>query len=279
MVVSHANFLHSTMSDLGGAWKATETLPVSDLSLPGAPAESQLLLKKESRVRILLSPADSADQRICIKLYRVPNRLRWRTAYSVARARRELDNLQAAYDAKVPVIRALDWAEERHLGLMQFNAIATEYVAGKNMADMLREPDTDATQRIELIKNSGKLLAKLHQVGMVWMTALPRNIIVDEAKKSELLALDMPYGSQFGDSIKEKAPAIYDLHMMLKYGLSQERFDTPDATAFLEAYCNSDVTKMRLLTERLKNRSKTGDFINRIALRSLAIAKSSLQKR
>ena len=264
--------------NLGETWDVTEHLPVAHQPLSDLDETSSLLIKKESRVRILLTASDESGQRICFKIYRFPGRLRWRTLFSAARVKREFENMVTARGMGVPVVEPVSWFEERYLGLQKYNAIATVYMPLKDMAQVLLELPEGDPRRFELIEAAGKLLARMHQSGVVWVTALPRNILVGDGRDPQLLAFDMPYGCEFDHSIEGSRSAAYDLDLFLRSGLNQSNFESEEAEIFLSAYCGDDHSGCRVLLRRLQNKTRLGHFMDRVFIRSLANIKASFRQ-
>ncbi len=259
--------------DLERTWASTENLSVNENLLQLSAKDSLDLIKKESRTRILLTKSDASGRRLCLKLYRVPPHLCWRTTFLSSRAMREFDNLQAAKNSGLPVVPPIGWAEYRKKGMLHFSAVGTLYIPALSMQDAIAAIPVEDPRRIEIIRSSGKLLAQLHQAGLSWMTALPRNIMVVDKSDGELLALDIPYGHWVGRSIIGKREAVYDTHMMLENGLHKEKFSTLETQIFLDAYCNGDRSAQYKLQERLNSSSARSRWIYRISARSKATLK------
>ncbi len=254
--------------DLERTWASTENLSVSENLLQLSAKDSLQLIKKESRTRILLTKSDASGRRLCLKLYRVPPHLCWRTTFLSSRAMREFDNLQAAKNSGLPVVPPIGWAEYRKKGMLHFSAVGTLYIPALSMQDAIAAIPVEDPRRIVIIQSSGKLLARFHQAGLSWMTALSRNIMVVDESSGELLAIDIPYGHWAGRSIIGKRAAVYDAHMMLGNGLYNDNFSTLEAHKFLDAYCNGDQSAQYKLQERLNSSSKQSRWIYRILTRS-----------
>jgi tRNA A-37 threonylcarbamoyl transferase component Bud32 len=260
--------------DLENTWKTTERQPVVDDFLELGTEDTPLLIKRETCARILLSAPDESGCRLCFKLYRVPKYRRWRTCFLATRAKREFRNMQAASNAGVPVPQPIGWAEKRHMGLLHYNALVSLFVPKKDMAVVLAELEERDPQRINLIHGAGKLLAQMHQGGLAWVTALPRNILVGDEPCGQLLAIDMPYARIFSDSIKGKSPAIHDLYTMITRGLKQKDFNSPEALALLNAYCDHDPASRNSIEQLLNNRSTIRNLLERVVMRTTAVLRT-----
>jgi tRNA A-37 threonylcarbamoyl transferase component Bud32 len=193
--------------------------------------------------------------------------------FLASRAKREFDNLQAARKFGLPVVPPIGWAEIRKKGMLHFSAVGTLYVPALCMRDTIAVFQVEDPRRIEIIRSSGQLLARLHEAGLSWMTALSRNIMVVDRSGGELLAIDVPYGHWAGRSIISRHEAIYDVNMMLTDGLCHNKFSPLEAHKFLDAYCNGDRSTQYKLQERLNSSSERSRWIYRIFTKSAAILK------
>ncbi|MCP4000070.1 MAG: hypothetical protein GY727_04080 [Gammaproteobacteria bacterium] len=264
--------MDTSLSDsLKKLWVTSDSQEICKNYLESDTNNSQQLIKKESRVRIFLSPADNSGNRSCQKLYRVPEHLQWRTWHLTSRAEREFKILHTAYKAGAPVIPPLKWAEMRRRGILHYNSLTTLFIEQRDMSNVLAELEADSPEYLSLLRGTGELLAHLHRAGILWMTALPRNILAAEKADEQHLAFDMPYGQVFTKSIHSRTPALYDIYMLIKYGLNQANFSTAQANKVLLAYCADSTTDPALLIKRLNKRTKARQFLYRLLYRSIAI--------
>lgn len=265
--------MQTLSTDLQATWQVTDSMTVA--TNPSSQSEQTSgvqLIKKESRTRIIVLPPNTAGQQLSLKLYKLPERLRWRSWLgAAARAKREYNNLKIAQNAGLPVVRPVGWAEIRHKGLLSYSAIGTLYIPAQSLDKAFRILAPEDPLRNELIRKAGQLLAAIHKKGLSWMTALPRNIMLGADSADTLLAFDIPYGYWHSRSIFGKQAAIYDVHMMLRASFDSN--NDADARAFLGAYCGGDAVTLAKLEQQLEKSTETGRFIYRMYERSIATLK------
>jgi len=264
--------MQTLSTDLQATWQATDSMAVAaNRSSQSAPEANARLIKKESRTRIIVLPPNSAGQQLCLKLYKLPERLRWRSWLGPARAKREYNNLKIAQNAGLSVVPPVGWAEIKRKGLLSYNALGTLYIPAQSLDKEFAILVPEDPRRNKLIRKAGHLLAEIHKKGLSWMTALPRNIMLDADTDNTLLAFDIPYGYWHSRSIFGKPAAIYDVHMMLWSGFNVK--NEMDAHAFLSAYCGGDVVSLAKLEQQLEKSTETARFIYRMYTRSAATLK------
>ena len=229
---------------LAAAWKESETCEVVSLSTAihsSAPAKKDWqLIKSESRARLLLLETHPSQRRIICKIYRVPPQLSWRTVGMVSRANREFTALMKAHRAGLPVVCPFGWSEERRFGCVTYSAIQMELVTGRNLEEVLRDRNTDAGERINQARETGKLLSTLHSGGLFWATAVPRNILVRDTSGERLQVIDTPYAQLQGRDITGSKMALADLCSIVRSRHFDWGFDRQEQLEMLLAYCGND---------------------------------------
>jgi tRNA A-37 threonylcarbamoyl transferase component Bud32 len=268
--------LQKLTEDLNETWAATELMPVARTPLLDFESPEMFLIKKETDARILLTEADQAGRRLCLKIYQFPGKLRWRYLFSAPRVKREFENMVTCRNLGIPVPEPVSWCELRSLGLQKYNAIATVYEPLRDLGQVLSDIPEGESRRVELIEAAGKLLAQMHRSGVVWATPFPRNILVNEDRGTQLLAFDMPYACKFKRALVGGRPAAYDLELLIRFGLNQSNFESQEALQLLKAYSDDD-SACRTLVQTLRSRTSLGRFMDRIFVRSLANAKAGLR--
>ncbi len=259
-------------SSLRGAWQATEGCVVSPISeavaAPARADNSWQLIKSETRVRLILLDPEPPHPRVVLKIYRIPGHLAWRTFGMVSRANREFTALMEAHQRGLPVVRPVSWLEARSLGCLNFSAISLELVRGINLEDVLKDNSTSVEQRLKLAQETGVLLAGMHRQGMVWGTAYPRNVLIQEDHNDRLLVIDTPYAQWHSNNLLGSTLAMMDLRGMVRSKGGGWGFKQLERQALLTGYCADDpglAVELRSLLvphstrqsklERLKKRS------------------------
>jgi len=224
------------------------------------------LLKTESRVRVLLHAVDgSADGktvRLVSKIYRTPPALAWRTFGLVSRAKREFKTLDVAYERNVPVVQPFGWSDTRLLGCVRFNQLTMAYVPGETLIEFMQRsrqaggPDQDQADGV--VKGVGELLASLHRAGIVWGTAVPRNVMVFHSGPGPIsvAAFDFPYASCLGSDVTGSRFAHTDLWWMAGGCAIDCGFDDRMLELFYSAYVGDagvQSSELRSQVEQLTN--------------------------
>lgn len=243
------------------AWAATENCPLQPLAeLLDSPAKgdnSWALVKRESRVRLILLDLDSFDERLICKIYRVPAKLSWRTFGMVSRANREFTALMEAHRSGLPIVRPHSWRDARRASCLTFSSITLKVVHGSNLEDLLAGSELTPENRRQLAAEKGRLLAKLHAAGMYWGTAFPRNVLVQEIADPGLLVIDTPYAQWHKQALVGSEAALSDLRSAVKVNSDGVGFNDVERYELLSAYCGDNDSLLESLLLELKPQSRT----------------------
>jgi hypothetical protein len=232
------------------------------------------LLKTESRVRVFLHAVDGDANggavRIVSKIYRTPPALAWRTFGLVSRAKREFKTLKVAFERKVPVVQPFGWSDTRTFGCMRFNQLSMAYVPGETLIEFMQRhkqaggPDQAQTDRV--VAGVGELLASLHRAGIVWGTALPRNVMVFPAGPGSfsVAGFDFPYASCLGSDVSGSRFAHTDLWWMAGGCAADCGFDERMLELFYLAYIGGTGIQASELRSRVEQLTKSQRLANRI---------------
>ena len=247
---------------------------------PAAAGETDLatdrewLLKTESRVRILLhavdGEADSKAVRAVSKIYRTPPALAWRTLGLVSRAKREFNTLSIAFERNVPVVQPLAWSDNRSFGCVRFNQLTMAYVPGETLVEFMQRarqadgPDQDQADRV--VVGVGELLASLHRAGIVWGTAVPRNVMVYRSGTGpfSVAAFDFPYASCLGSDVSGSRFAHTDLWWMAGGCAFDCQFDNRMLNLFYSAYIGGAGVQLSELRSQVEQLTKSKRLANRM---------------
>jgi tRNA A-37 threonylcarbamoyl transferase component Bud32 len=216
--------------------------------------ERATLLKSEERTRIEVRRLGGLDT-VLRKVYRTPSRLRWRTFLLPSRASREFHALKAAFDLGLPCVEPISFLETRRFACVASSEVVSSYVPGRSLKAVLAAGLPSRPRRKTCVQ-LGELLRRLHESGILWMSAMPRNIVLCESGLEAMVACDFPYGLSFRKSIVNRKRALVDLYSM---GFSKSRledFSESDRRAFLIAYCRGDRASCRSLWTALTARTK-----------------------
>lgn len=247
-------------SGIEQAWADTENCPLQSLTgLINSPAKgdnSWALVKRESRVRLILIDQDSAKERLICKIYRVPGKLGWRTFGMVSRANREFTALMEAHRSGLPIVRPHSWRDARRFACLTFSAITLKVVQGNNLEDLLAGSELTPENRRQLAADKGRLLAKLHAAGMYWGTAYPRNVMVQPSADPSLLVIDTPYSQWHKQELAGSASALDDLRSAVQVTADGVGFSAAERYELLSAYCGDNTALLESLLAQLKPRRR-----------------------
>jgi tRNA A-37 threonylcarbamoyl transferase component Bud32 len=266
-------------SSLEDAWAATERRPLTPIgdAVRAAPKadNSWKLIKSEARVRLILLDPEPPHARVIYKIYRIPAHLSWRSFAMVSRANREFTSLMESHRRGLPVVCPCSWLEARTLGCLNYSAISLELVQGINLEQALRDTDTGAEKRLQLARETGSLLNRLHSAGMYWGTAFPRNILLQQNEKPELLVIDTPYAHWHRKSLIGSDFALSDLRSMIRAKNGGWGFDLTEQKALFQEYSNNDPIAIAELQQLAVLRSRIQSKLERLKRRSLNVLLSS----
>lgn len=150
------------------------------------------VLKDEPSARVELLGA--GDERVVRKTYRNAGLRLVQTWLRTSRAEREFANLRAVERRGLPCTPALACSAVRRLGLVLASTIATRYLPdSRTLKSLLADASTGPAARRTLARALGELLRRLHDAGLLWCTAMPRNVLVlGPAAAGRLAICDVP---------------------------------------------------------------------------------------
>jgi tRNA A-37 threonylcarbamoyl transferase component Bud32 len=236
--------------------------------------DREWLLKTESRVRVLLhavdGEADGKAVRAVSKIYRTPPALAWRTFGLVSRAKREFNTLKIAWERNVPVIQPFGWSDTRSFGCVRYNQLTMAYVPGETLIEFMQRarqadgPDQDQADRV--VAGVGELLASLHRAGIVWGTAVPRNVMVFRSGPGpfNVAAFDFPYASCLGSDVSNSGFAHTDLWWMAGGCAFDCKFDDRMLELFYSAYIGDIGVNPSELRSQVEQLTQSQRLANRI---------------
>ncbi len=210
----------------------------------------------EAKVEIL----GRGEQAVVVKTYRNRGLRLVQTFLRVSRAERERRNLQAVEAAGLPCTPPRGGAERRRLGFVLESTLITALVAdATNLKAMLKAmPTGSGGERRALAAAVGRLLRDLHGKGLLWCTAMPRNVLVVGAAADARLALcDAPALVRWPGPVPRSATLI-DLYDAA--GSPSRRRDWSRAERFriLLAHAGGDRDLARESWRNLCRRSQPG---------------------
>ena len=236
--------------------------------------DREWLLKTEPRVRVLLhavdGAADSKAVRAVSKIYRTPPALAWRTFGLVSRAKREYKTLEVAFERDVLVVQPFGWSDIRSFGCVRFNQLTMAYVPGETLIEFMqrsRQADgPDQAQADRVVAGVGELLASLHHAGIVWGTALPRNVMVFRSGPGpfNVAAFDFPYASCLGSDVSGSRFADTDLWWMAGGCVADCGFDERMLELFYSAYIGDTGAQTSQLRSQVEQLTQSQRLANRI---------------
>ena len=260
------------MNDAKSLWiKAGNARPAAETGLA---TDQEWLLKTESRVRVLLHAVDDDIDRRTVravsKIYRTPPAMAWRTFGLVSRAKREFNTLKLAWEKNLPVVQPFECSDTRTFGCVRFNQLTMAYVPGQTLIEFMQScrqangPDQGQADRVA--GAVGKMLASLHRAGIVWGTAVPRNVMVFRSGSGpfNVAAFDFPYASCLGSDVSDSRFAHTDLWWMAGGCAFDCKFDDRMLELFYSAYTGDtgvNPSHLRLQVEQLSNTQRLANRI------------------
>jgi hypothetical protein len=199
------------------------------------------------------------DEAVVCKTYHNTGTRLLQTLWRTSRARREFDNLRAISEAGLPCTEPVAWSERRRLGCVEESMLATRLLRDSQplkhvLADLPAASRFAARRR--LIQAAAGLVAALHRHGVLWGTAMPRNVlVVGDADRAELAVCDVPAGIRTGRSLHGSRLAMIDLFDGAFSPSRRADFSRAERLRWLLAYCGGDREAARSLWRRLDRRS------------------------
>jgi len=189
-----------------------------------------------------------------------------------ARAEREFTNLRAVEAIGVPCTAAVAWSAKRRLGCVDQSTLVTRFVErSRTLKQVLAESQRGPAWRTRagLAAAMGRLVARLHRGGLVWGTAMPRNVlVVGDAAAAELAVCDTPAALRIGRPVLATWLGEIDVFAAAMSTSRRKDFSTTERWRWLVAYTDGDRETARRLWRRLSRRP---DFVHD-ARRAIATA-------
>ncbi|MCA8941897.1 MAG: hypothetical protein KDB80_04990 [Planctomycetes bacterium] len=251
---------------------ASTTPPATDASNPSEHSTNdeteRTVVKAERWTHAFVVRSAGGGAPTFIKRYLVPAWDAWRFVFGHARAARELAAMRAMRSAGLPCVEPTGYAEERSPWFrLRWSEIRWVFEAGSDLGHAL--PDADPTERRRLCREVGALLARIHDAGFLWGTAVPRNIIVTASRDPALKLCDVPYAVRFDASIHGSRMALIDLFTAAGSRSRRRDFSRGERRRILLAYTRGDRVACRRVMRKLDRRSQLGHRTIRGLLRLL----------
>lgn len=248
--------------------------------MPRSPVEPEpvvRLLKDEpnTRVELITDRAARDDEARVEKTYRNRGLALLQTFARRSRARREHDNLRAVEALGVPCTQALAYSEHRRFGLVFESTLVTRYLPDtvpmkRVLAELPREREFAVRRR--LLAAMARLVADLHRGGLLWGTAMPRNVlIVGEAKAARLAVCDVPGAVRVAHSLHGSALARLDLFDAAFSPSRRRDLSATERLRWLLAYCADDRAMVTRLWRSLAHRTTVGHDLQRAFARAFLL--------
>jgi len=187
------------------------------------------------------------DGGVCYKHYLVPLHLRWRTIAQRSRADRERENLERLAAIGLAVPKVVEVRERRFAGFVVDSTIATAWVDGAvDLEEWFAERPGGA--HVELARELGSALARLHRAGLVSNSASPRNWLV---VGTAVMLIDQVHMAELGRDVRGSSAASVDLVQLLTPKRSRARSTVGFRFRVLLRYCGEDREGARRLWREL----------------------------
>lgn len=239
-------------------------LPVDPATLA---AQFRLVIKDEPAATVELLGVGA--EAVVVKTYRNRGLRLVQTWLRRSRAQREFANLAAVAALGLPCTPPRQWSERRHLGLVLRSTLVTDHVAGTRslkalLADIGRGGRSPV--RAALATALGRLLAALHQGGVLWATPMPRNVLVPTAELAtgsfRLVLCDLPAAVHWNGPVPAAA-RLLDLFDAIASPSRQREWTRPERLRCLRAYCGGDPDRARRLWQTLARRRPFGQRLRK----------------
>lgn len=229
----------------------------NDRDLATLAATGVKVLKDEPSTRVEVLGLGTAA--VVRKEYRNRGLRWWQALLRTSRAEREFRNLQAIARTGVPCTDALGcWTVGRY-GAVASSVLVTRYLPDSRPLKAVLADPAAASARRALIAAAGRLLATLHRGGVLWLTAMPRNLLVlGRPEVARLAVCDPPAAIAFGRSIHGRRLCLLDL-WDAAFSTSRRRdYSATERLRWLLAYTDGNRHQSRSLWRRLARRTTTG---------------------
>jgi hypothetical protein len=181
---------------------------VASLDLEQLARASCRVLKDEPAALVELLGTGSAA--VVRKTYRNFGLRLLQTFLRRPRAEREHRNLLLAAARDLPCTPPIACSAQRSLGFVRSSTLVTGYLpAVSTFKQALAAARALPGQRQMLVAALGALLRRVHDAGVLWCTAMPRNVLVrTDAAQPHLLLCDLPAAVDYGRPLPQSAAGI-----------------------------------------------------------------------
>lgn len=245
---------------------APRLLDVTDLARLAA--QRTAVLKAEDGVQVeLLGPTGEAVVR---KVYRNRGLRLLQSFARPSRAAREFRNLQVAAVGGLPCTPPLGFSEDRRSGCVLASTLLTLQVPDTRplKAVLAGLPRTEMALRRRLLAEMGRLLARLHGIGLLWCASMPRNFLLEgPAAGARLWICDLPTAVRYPRRVP-CAAALVDLYDAAGSPSRRRDFSRSERLHLLRAYAGGDRAAARRLWRRLARRRRPAQQLHKAMVRT-----------
>ncbi len=228
----------------------------STIDLEALARERCTVFKDEPQARVELLGA--GPHAVVRKTYRNHGLRLLQSWWRRSRAEREFDNLRAVAAAGLPCTPPLIWSEHRRFGCVRSSTLVTGYVdaATTLKAALGLRPRLSPDLRRTLARDLGRLLAQLHDRGILWGTPMPRNVLVQGLEARPTLVLcDLPAAIRWPHAVAT-GPALLDLFDAVGSPSRRRDWSAGERFRCLLAYADGDRLRARHLWQLLGRRRR-----------------------
>jgi hypothetical protein len=235
------------------------------------------VIKDEPATHIEIRPPSGGLGTLFCKRYRQPVWLIWRTFLRPSRGQREFRILRAANALGLPCVEAVSWDDRRVLGCVVTSEIRSGFVDGQSLEQALAATDRSPAARTGLCQRAGELLRELHLGGLVWLTAVPRNVIQPNHRPVRMLACDLPYAFVLPTPIHGTRLAEVDLFSLGFSASRMKQLSDVEQRELLLAYTAHDEAMFQRLWHTLLGRTEARQRRAQAFLRALSALPAALR--
>lgn len=239
----------------------------------------RLVLKDEPEALVELLGDD--HEAVVRKTYRNSGLRLVQTLWRTSRAAREFANLAAAERRGLPCTPPRSCSEVRRFGLVFSSTLITGFVRNttslKAALVQLPRGDSSGTRRA-LATALGRLLAQLHERGLLWCTPMPRNVLVaGPLAAASLVLCDLPAVVAFRGAVPSRH-ALLDLYDASASPSRRAEWTATERFRILLGYHDGDRVKARASWRVLARRSRSSNRWRKnlsMALRTYILRRST----
>lgn len=224
--------------------------------------ESRLVLKDEPAA--LVERLGAGADAVVRKTYRNFGLRLLQTFLRRTRAEREHHNLVLATARGLPCTPPVSCSAQRSLGFVRTSTLITGYLPGATtFKQAMAVSRSNPMHRRRLLAALGALLRRVHDAGLLWCTAMPRNVLVlTTATEPHLLLCDLPAAIDFGRPLPNSAATI-DLYDACGSHSRRLEMSRPERLRCLLAYAHGDRAEAAQLWRTLARRTAFGQRIRK----------------